>query len=228
MKRVVVVLSAALLAAAGALASPSASRPPHRSAYKAAYFAATVPGAWSRYAVTTDGRSESAYTYKRLADEDGRPQVEIRADFTAGQFQGTWSTTRYVLSKDFRFDEDALSYAKHCRRLFMRSDKMEEEQELPAATLPNIVAAGIDYAASVAYVGKETIDGRECDHYTYHYVTREKNRTTFDGEVWMNPTVPFGLVREAAKIRTKVGPGSKYSMTLAAVGRDGAGEPSSK
>lgn len=192
----------------------------HPSAYRSPYFAATVPGAWSRYTMTSDGKTESTYTYRRLPDEDGRAQIELRTDFTSGQFQGTWSTNRYVLSRHFHLEDDALSFSKHCERLFMRTNTMAEEQELPAATLPNIVAAGVDYGRSVKFAGTETIEGRVCDHYTYHYVSKEKNRTIYDGEIWMDATVPFGLVRESASIKPKVGKPSKYTMTLTATGSD--------
>lgn len=192
----------------------------HPSAYRAAYFAATVPGAWSRYTVTSNGRTESAYTYRRLPDEDGHARVELRTDFTSGASQGTWSTNRYVLARSFRLEDDALSFSKHCEGLFMRTDTMAEEQELPKATLPNIIASAIDYARSVKFAGTETIEGRECDHYTYRYVSKEKNRTIYDGEVWLNASVPFGLVRESASIKPKFGPSSKYSMTLAGMGID--------
>ena len=190
--------------------------------YRAPYFAATTPGSWSRYTVTADGKTESTYTYRRLPDQNGHPQVELRADFTAGQFQGTWSTSRYLLSPDYRIEDDALSYARHTEKLLMQSDKMDKMQELDAATLPNIIAAAIDYASSVKFAGTETIAGRLCDRYTYHYVSKEETTTTYDGEVWMNASVPFGLVKEAASIRMKTGPGSKYSMTLEATGNDAA------
>ena len=198
-------------------ASAAGAKP---SGYRTAYFAATTPGSWSRYAVTTEGKTESTYTYRRLADEDGRAQVELRADFTAGQFEGTWSTTRYVLARSFRLEDDAISYARHCESLSMLSDKMTEPMDLPAESLPNIVETGIDYAASVRFAGTANVAGRDCDHYTYHYVTKGQNPTTFDGELWMNPAIPYGIVRESASIQSKLGPTSSYSMTLAAVGQD--------
>jgi len=213
----------ASLAAVGlTLASPAlrASATKGTGGYRARYFAATTPGSWSRYTVTADGKTESTYTYRRLPDQNGHPQVELRADFTAGQFQGTWSTSRYLLSRDYHIEDDALSYARHTERLLMQSDKMDKMQELDAATLPNIIAAAIDYASSVRFVDTETVAGRLCDHYAYHYVSKERNTTTYDGELWMNGSVPFGLVREAASIKMKTGPGSKYSMTLDATGRD--------
>jgi len=196
-----------------------------KGGYRADYFGATIPGAWSRYSMTSDGRTESAYTYRRLPDDKGQAQVELKVEFTAGQFEGTWSTNRYVLSKDFRLDDDALSFSRHCTRLLMQSDKMDKAMEMDAATLPNIVAAAIDYAASVKFAGTETVEGRDCDHYTYHYVSSEKNPTTYDGELWMNASVPFGLVRESATLKSEAGPASKYSMTLAATGSDSGGPP---
>jgi len=187
-------------------------------AYRSAYFAATVPGAWSRYAMTSDGKTESTYTYRRLTDEDGRAQVELRTDFLSGPSKGTWSANRYVLAKNYRLEDDALSFSGHCDRLLMRTDTMAEEEELPAATLPNIIAAAVDYGHSVTFVGTETIDGKPCDHYTYHYVSKEKNRTTWNGDVWMNASVPFGLVRESASLKPKFGEPSKYTMTLTETG----------
>ena len=199
--------------------------------YRASYFGATTPGSWSRYSMTSDGKTESAYTYRRLPDEDGHSRIELRVDFTAGPFQGTWSKNQYFLAKDFRLEDDALSFSRHCVRLLMQSDKMDQMQEMDAATLPNIVAAGIDYAASVHFAGTEKIEGRDCDHYTYHYVSTEQNSTTYDGELWMNASVPFGLVRESASLKSQAGPASKYSMTLVATGNDSRPEspaPSAK
>ena len=218
MNRPVALLAPSVMAAAAILSAATPQHTESHSNYRSPYFAATVPGAWSRYAMTSDGKTESTYTYRRLPDENGRAQVELRTDFTSGQFQGTWSRNRYVLSRHFHLEDDALSFSKHCERLFMQTNTMPEEQEMPAATLPNIVAAAIDYGRSVKFVGTETIEGRECDHYSYHYVSKEKNRTIFDGEVWLNASVPFGLVRESARIKPKVGPSSTYSMTLAETG----------
>lgn len=192
----------------------------HASAYRSPYFAATVPGAWSRYAMTSGGKTESTYTYRRLPDEDGRAQVELRTDFQAGPSAGTWSANRYILAKRFRLEDDALSFSRHCERLYMRTDTMAEEQELPEAAIPNIVAAGVDYARSVKFAGTETIEGKECDHYTYRYVSKEKNRTIYAGDVWLNASVPFGLVRESASLKPKFGKASKYSMTLSGMGID--------
>lgn len=208
----------ALAAFVSGATPPKHAESHHSSAYRSAYFAATVPGAWSRYTVTSDGKTESLYTYRRLPDEDGRAQVELRTDFLSGPSKGTWSANRYVLAKNFRLEDDALSFSRHCEGLFMRTDTMTEEEELPKATLPNIVAAGIDYARSVRFAGTETIEGKECDHYTYRYVSKEKNRTIYIGEVWLNASVPFGLVRESASLKPTYGPSTKYSMTLAATG----------
>jgi hypothetical protein len=217
----------ASLAAAGLALAPMTPKAfaGGKAGYRAPYFAATTPGAWSRYAMTSDGKTESAYTYRRLPDEEGRARVELKVDFTAGQFEGTWSTNRYVLSKDFRLEDDALSFSRHCARLLMQSDKMDKMMEMDAATLPNIVDAAIDYASSVKFAGTEKVEGRDCDHYTYHYVSTEKNPTTYDGELWMNASVPFGLVRESASLKSEAGPESKYSMTLAATGSDSGPGP---
>lgn len=225
MNRFATLAVVACLAAIPSSAAPSDSGTDARPGFRTAYFAATVPGSWSRYAVTSDGKTESEYTYRRLPDEDGRAQVELKTNFTGGQFAGTWSKNRYVLAKKYKLDQDALSFMKNCERLYMQTDKMPDEQELPATTLPYIVKAGIDYAGSVRFAGSETIEGRACDHYTYHYVSKEKNTTTYEGELWMNPDVPFGIVRESAKLTMKTGPGSSYSMTLVATGKDSGETP---
>ena len=223
MTRRVVPLAFSVLAMAALVSGtgrPRHAESQHPSAYRSAYFAATVPGSWARYTVTSDRKTESTYTYRRLPDEEGRAQVELRTDFLSGASKGTWSTNRYVLAKSFRLEEDALSFGKHAERLLMRTDTMAEEQEMPKAALPNVIAAGVDYGRSVKFAGTETIDGKECDHYTYRYVSKEKNRTIYTGEVWLNASVPFGLVRETASLKPKYGPSSKYSMTLAAMGID--------
>ena len=220
MKKAIALLAPSVLAVAGLVSG--ASMPGHtqrqRSAYRSAYFAATVPGAWSRYSMTSGGKTESIYTYRRLPDEDGHAQIELRTDFTSGPSKGTWSANRYVLAKNFRLEDDALSFGKHCERLFMRTDTMANEEELPRETLPNIVAAAVDYGRSVKFAGTETIEGKPCDHYTYRYVSKEKNRTIYAGDVWLSPSVPFGLVRESARLKPKFGPSSRYSMTLAETG----------
>jgi hypothetical protein len=222
MHRILASMAAAALTLAPMADSASAAE--KTRGYRASYFGATTPGSWSRYSMTSDGKTESAYTYRRLPDEGGQSRIELRVDFTAGPFQGTWSKNQYLLGRDYRLEDDALSFSKHCVRLLMQSDKMDQMQEMDAATLPNIVAAGIDYAASVNFAGTEKIEGRDCDHYTYHYVSTEQNSTTYDGELWMNPSVPFGLVRESASLKSEVGPASKYSMTLVTTGSDSTPE----
>src|SRR6476646_3449202 len=89
MNRPVALLAVPVMAIAGVLSAAGPQHTESHSAYRTAYFAATVPGAWSRYAMTSDGKTESTYTYRRLPDEDGRAQIELRTDFTSGQFQGT-------------------------------------------------------------------------------------------------------------------------------------------
>lgn len=42
---------------------------------KTSYFGATKPGAWARYLGVTKDGSRMEYTYKRLADEDGRARM---------------------------------------------------------------------------------------------------------------------------------------------------------
>lgn len=214
---VLIAVCAAGLAASGAglrALPPSSAK---ASGYRKAYFGATVPGAWTRYAVTMDGKTETDYTYKRLPDENGQAVVELRVDNTGGQFKGKWSVNRYIVAKDYRLQDDALSFAKHCSRLLMQANDLELEEA--ADTLPYIVDAAIDYASCVKFAGPETIGGRACDRYTYSYRTKGSVKTDFKGEVWMIDSVPFGLVREAATVTGARGKPTKYSMTLVATGK---------
>ena len=70
---------------------------------------------------------------------------------------------------------------------------MTHSPSLPGDTVAALKTMAT-YAATATFKGDETIEGKPCDHYSY---TRgKKGDAQFEkGDIWLNPTVPFGVVK---------------------------------
>ena len=79
------------------------------------------------------------------------------------------------------------------------------------------------YAATATFKGTETIEGKPCDHYSY---TRgKKGDAQFEkGDIWLNPTVPFGVVKHTM---TFTDPSGKVLWTVDSRLVDSGTEPMS-
>jgi hypothetical protein len=176
-----------LLLAAGTLV---AAEP---AGYKKAYFGATKPGTWAKYTMKMPGFPDSTSTYTRLPDEGGEARLQIRADFQ-GDAQASTSFSDYRL-KAGSLEKDALGFGPAIIGLTVRAGE-GEPMVMEPAVLENIRKGMSDYAPAAKFVATETVGGKACDRYKYSLKHPGNPVQLESGELWLNDTVPFGLVRQ--------------------------------
>ena len=184
------------------------------------YFAATRPGAWAKYVMTVGGKSESVTLYTRLPDDKGRQRLQVRTDFTSGTNQGTWSVSDYRLKTGYSLEDDALDYGRATEGLTMQA-KGSQQVKMNASMLKAMVENMPDYSRSAVFVSTETVNGLACDRYKYTQKHPSSPVQIESGELWLNETVPFGLVRQRVVFDEATGKRlSDYEMNLQSSGAD--------
>jgi len=160
-----------------------------------AYFAATKPGGFATSRTASNVSLPFTSTLTRLADDDGRVVVEQHMVFNDKATPPT--TNRYVLAKGFDADRDLIDYMKGLVLSSYRVGAATAFEDMPAAAI-DAMKKMPTYAEHATFKGSETVAGKRCDHYTY---TRnaEGDAQLLAGDVWLNPTVPFGVVKETTK-----------------------------
>ncbi len=161
------------------------------------YFAATPPGAWAQYILEAGDGSKYLSSSQRNADEDGRVAVEESMKGQTGAATGTESQNVYLFQKDFKIARDWLSSGKFTEKMTMKAGGAEIP--IDATTLDTIKKASKDFRGAVTFEAMEKIDGRNCDRYAYSVTTAGPAPGKETGRLWLDPTVPFGIVRQTAK-----------------------------
>jgi hypothetical protein len=193
-----VVAAAALLGAATILAGGA------RAETGKSHFAATTPGSWALQELVAPGVAPSRYTYTRLADQDGKVQLEIKVEFLAGAGAGTSSTSRYLLGKDFDLARDGLSYLRFVESYaFVGPDGAVTA--LPAETAAAIRESASDFRGGLTLRDRQEIEGHACDHFAYRAPSGGAAPTLSEGEVWLDASVPFAIVRQTGTVKDKAG-----------------------
>ena len=167
------------------------------------YFGATTAGAWSEYALTSPDGSKSSFTYQRNADSDGHPVVELEVKVIAGPGKDSKSKTGYLLPRDFHFERDGLNYGRFAEKMTMTY--AGNEMAVDGKTLEAIKQGTKDFKGALTFEASEKIDGKPCDRYSYSIKIGGPNPTQETGRLWMNPAVPFGMVRQSARISDPAG-----------------------
>jgi hypothetical protein len=165
-------------------------------AWKKAYFGATPPGSWARYTdrVTGENASSMTSTSTRLADDGGRPRIEVLTEFGNAQYPP--STTVYTLSKTFDLTHDLIDLGKGL--VAVGTAYGGATTTLPDATVQLMRKGMPEYGPVVSFREEQKIDGRSCDHYAYVIRRQTPQQETETGELWLSDAVPFGLVRQSA------------------------------
>jgi hypothetical protein len=155
------------------------------------YFAATKPGSFAVYKATSTVGPPSTYTLTRLADRNGQVVLDLYSEFADKVTPA--STSRYEMAKGFDPDRDLIDYMKHLVSMSMSVGKDGKFDPLPAAAIANMTAMAT-YGATAAFKGTEVVNGKTCDRYSY---TRDSKTfpTIETGDIWLDPTVPFGVVK---------------------------------
>jgi hypothetical protein len=206
MIRIALALLVSMLSAELAFGADSAG-------YKKAYFAATIPGSWAQYTMKVEGQPDMGYFSTRLADEGGQQRVENRVEYMA-EGKLTRTLTSYALKAGYSLENDALGFGK---ALVSMSSAMPGTKPyvMPPVVLDGARKTMPDYAASAQFVGTENIGGKVSDRYKYTQRHPGDPVQIETGEIWLNGTVPFGLVKQ--KAITKVESGkvvSQFEMLL--------------
>ena len=154
------------------------------------------PGAFAQYVMKIEGQPDIGSTVTRLPDENGQQRVQVRIEYQAA---GTPSVafTDYVLKSGYSLESDALGYGKALVAM-SSSAPGAKPTVMPAAVLDNARKTMPDYAASAVFVGTDNIGGKDSGHYRYVQRHPGNPETIETGEIWLNETVPFGLVKQKA------------------------------
>ena len=181
--------------------------------YKKAYFGATKPGSWAQYLMRTEGQAEMTYVNTRLPDVSGQQRVEVRIEYMQkGKLIPAF--TDYTLKAGYSLEKDALGFGKAIVAMSSRQPGANA-YEMPESLLDSVRKSMPDYAASAEYVGTENIGGKVSDHYRYVQRHPGSPAQIETGEIWLNETVPFGLVRQQAVTKEESGKViSQFDMLL--------------
>lgn len=185
--------------------------------FKAAYFGATKVGAWARYSMKIEGQVDMGIVKTRVPDASGQQGVEVRSEYMV-QGKLSQAQTNFVMKAGYSLEVDALGYGKAL--VAMRTSVPGAQgAPLPAAAVAGAGKAMPDYAAHVRFVGTETVADKATDHYQYVLPPTGTPAQIETGDLWLNASVPFGLVRQRATTKDTAGKVmSKTEMLLTANG----------
>lgn len=188
---------------------------------KKAYFTATKPGGWSEYVLTSSDGSKSSFLYEREADEEGRPVIMMRVKILAGAGKDTKVKNFYTLPRGFDLDHQGLNYAKFTEKMSM--EYSGAQMPVDEDTLRMIREGEKDFRGAVNFEASEKVDGRACDRYSYAIRVGGPAPTRETGALWLDASVPFGIVRHSAKVTREDGtPVTDFDMRLAESGTNQA------
>jgi hypothetical protein len=166
------------------------------SGYRKAYFGATKAGTFAQYVMKIEGQADIGSTVTRLPDENGQQRVQVRIEYQAAGTQSV-AFTDYVLKTGYSLETDALGYGKALVAMSV-SAPGTKPTVMPAAVLDNARKTMPDYAASAVFMGTDNIGGKDSGHFRYVQRHPGNPETIETGEIWLNETVPFGLVKQKA------------------------------
>jgi hypothetical protein len=183
------------------------------------YFTTTTPGAWSEYLLTSPDGSKSRFSYQRLPDENGQIVVSLTVKILEGPGKDTKTENIYVLPKIFDFARDGMSYGKFAEKMMMNFSGMQ--MVVDATTLETIHQSEKDFRQAVTPRGSQSVDGRDADAYDYKLAIGGPSPTTEEGQLWMTDSVPFGMLRQKAKVFGADGKvASEFDMKIEQSGTD--------
>lgn len=165
---------------------------------KTSYFTATKPGAWSHYLLTSSDGTKSSYVYERQADNDGRTVIEVRIKVLEGEGKDSRVKNTHIQSPSFDLDRDGLSYIKFTEEMSLNYNG--NDMPVDEATLAVVKDSSKDFRGAVTFEATEKIGDRTCDRYGYSAKTGGPQPTVETGQLWVDPAVPFAIVKQAAKV----------------------------
>jgi hypothetical protein len=79
------------------------------------------------------------------------------------------------------------------------------EMSVDAKTTELIRQQTKDFKGTLTFEAAEKIDGHSCDRYAYALKIPGPNPTQESGRLWMDPSVPFAMVRQTARVTDPAG-----------------------
>ena len=143
-------------------------------------------------------------TYTRLPDENGQIVIDQYSEFDNKDTPP--ATMRYTLASGFNADRELIDFLRAITAASARVGADAPFTDLPADTV-NAIKGAPAYGATAAFKGSERVDGKNCDRYSY---TRNHNGQTETGDIWLSPSVPFGLVKQKMSMADAVGQGDLH------------------
>jgi len=184
---------------------------------KKSYFTGTTPGAWAEYLLTSPDGSKSSFSYERGADDAGRVVIDMQCKILAGPGKNTATKLTCILPAKFNLDRDGLSYGKYTEKMVMNVSGAD--MPVDETTLETIRRSSKDFGGAVKFEAAEKVGGRQCDRYSYSVKTGGPGPTVETGKLWLDPTLPFAIVRQVAKVVDGTGAiTSEFDMQLQDVG----------
>lgn len=169
--------------------------------WKKPYFGATPVGSWATYTTKASAGAPSVTTSARLADGNGRVRLEDRTSYPGKEYPP--SAQRYELAPGFKLERDLLDFAKSLVT-FSSSMSGAAFQPMPAAAVQTMKEMSTPFGTVAVFVKTETVNGKECDHYTYS-VRGQAAGQVETGELCLSDAVPFGLVRRTSTNKDQSG-----------------------
>jgi len=180
---------------------------------KKPYFSATQQGTWAEYLLLSPDGSKSSFSYEREADDAGRTVIVMQCKILAGPGRGAESKLTYILPRSFNLDREGLSYGKFTEKMIMYAGGAGIP--IDEKTLETIRQCSKDFGGAVTFEGAEKIWGHPCDRYAYSVKTGGPNPTVETGKLWLDPAVPFAIVKQSAKVVNEDGiPVTEFNMVL--------------
>jgi len=165
--------------------------------WKKAYFGATKPGTWARYIdhSSDPANPDMTVTMTRLADDQGRLQIEMKMDSNGKYPVGI---TRYIMKSGFNIERDLLDYGPSIVGGAAVGEDPDAQTAFDANTVKLIAENMPEYGPAVTFKGSEVIDGKKTDRYSYSI--KRPGPSTEAGDYWLSDAVPFGVVRNTFTI----------------------------
>ncbi len=194
-----------------------ASLPAWSGDLKSPYFTATKPGAWAHYLLTYSDGTKSSYVYERLPDNNDRVAIDVRIKVLEREGKDSRVKNTHIQSKAFDLDRDGLSYIKFTEEMSLNYNG--NDVPVDEATLAVVKDGSKDFRDAVTFEVTEKIGERTCDRYAYSVKTGGPEPTVESGQLWLDASVPFAIVKQVAKVTRNDGQKvTDFEMLLQGIG----------
>lgn len=178
------------------LGSPTAS-----AEWGKPYFGSTPVGSWATYATKSSVGAPSVTTSTRLDDRQGRVRLEDRTTYPGKEYPP--SAQRFELAGTFNIQSDLFDFARWLAASSSSTNGGAFEP-MSAGVVKTMKDMAVPVGSLAVFVKSETVEGKECDHYTYSAPGPAQGQVE-TGDLWLSDAVPFGVVRRTSTHKDQSG-----------------------